>query len=142
MEWVWRTVVLNIRITTSQKQEKLAKDKEETMETLLSRKTSALLASEVKDFMDKYDLTFDQAVKVVHLNHKLPGSWDRLSMAINSLADKPVYAVDWSLPVLGQSAFQYQFNLYSYFIASAVKSLDIWKGMTAIRLRTLTIGYL
>ncbi len=64
------------------------------METLLSRKTSTILAGEVKDFMNKYDLTFDQAVKVVHLNHKLPGSWDRLSIAINSLADKPVYTTD------------------------------------------------
>lgn len=64
------------------------------METQFSRKTSAVLAGEVKDFMNKYDLTFDQAVKVVHLNHKLPGSWDRLSNAINSLADKPVYAID------------------------------------------------
>ncbi len=57
------------------------------METLLTSKTSTALAGEVKDFMIKYNLTFDQAVKLVHLNHNLPGTWERLFISINHFAE-------------------------------------------------------
>lgn len=57
------------------------------MDTLLTSQVSSALAGEVKDKMIQYDLTFDQAVKVVHLNHNLPGSWNRLLIAINQHAD-------------------------------------------------------
>ena len=55
------------------------------MDTLLTSKISSALAGEVKEKMIQFDLTFEQAVKVVHLNHNLPGSWNRLSFAINNL---------------------------------------------------------
>jgi|GEM_PF-1663994 len=57
------------------------------MQTLLTSKVSSALAGEVKDKMIQYDLTYDQAVKVVHLNHNLPGSWNRLLIAINQHTD-------------------------------------------------------
>lgn len=55
------------------------------MDTLLTSKISSALAGEVKEKMIQFDLTYEQAVKVVHLNHNLPGSWNRLSFAINNL---------------------------------------------------------
>lgn len=61
------------------------------MNTLFTSKTSYALAGEVEDIMIKYNITYDQAVKVVHLNHNLPGSWHRLSFAINHLVDKEMY---------------------------------------------------
>ena len=64
------------------------------MDTLFTSKTSYELAGEVEDIMIKYNITYDQAVKVVHLNHNLPGSWDRLSYAINHLVDKSIYTTN------------------------------------------------
>ena len=61
------------------------------MDTLFTSKTSYALAGEVEDIMIKYNITYDQAVKVVHLNHNLPGSWHRLLFAINHLVDKEMY---------------------------------------------------
>ena len=61
------------------------------MDTLFTSKNSYALAGEVDDIMIKYNITYEQAVKVVHLNHNLPGSWHRLSFAINHLVDKEMY---------------------------------------------------
>ena len=64
------------------------------MQTLLTSKVSSALAGEVKDKMIQYDLTYDQAVKVVHLNHNLPGSWNRLFIAINHYTDSVTCETD------------------------------------------------
>ena len=64
------------------------------MQTLLTSKVSSALAGEVKDKMIQYDLTYDQAVKVVHLNHNLPGSWNRLFISINHHTDSVTCETD------------------------------------------------